>query len=297
MFVSCFRQGLRYRFTMKTKHFLMILAFGVIGCQPQDPSSISATDPAQIIDGATVNTRASKAARSVVLIELMDRAGEGLTFCSATLVGPHTILTAGHCFDSNLLADFAKFRVLFTNSYDQAATTESRRGVYFKKHPQYNSEQVYDHDIGIGIFAGDIPDGFNTVTMDGDVTANYANLTAYVYGYGRSVDYNGRPTEDTRYSSGKLHKGAMRISADYDRSPDRYYILATSPTHLCQGDSGGPQFYNENGVLKVIGVNSAVNGERLPNGTRRCSSEAQATKVAPALDWFKKEEKKGLRRL
>lgn len=181
MIVSCFLEGLGYRFIMKTKHFIMILAaFGLIGCQQQDLSATSFTDSAQIIDGAKVNTRASKAARSVVLIELMNAAGEGLTYCSATLVGPHTILTAGHCFDSKLLTDFAKFRVLFTNSYDDAATTESRRGVYFKKHPQYNSELVYDHDIGIGIFAGDIPAGFNTVNMDSDVSANYASLTAII---------------------------------------------------------------------------------------------------------------------
>ncbi|MGE5086216.1 MAG: S1 family peptidase, partial [Bacillota bacterium] len=242
-------------------------------------------------------TRSSKAARSVVLIELIASDGLGKSFCTATLVGPHTILTAGHCFDSNVLRDFANFRVLFTNSYSDAFFAESRPGIYFKKHPQYNSEKKYDHDIALGIFSGNIPAGYNVVAMDDDITANYANAKTYVYGYGQTIDYSGKPSEDLRHSIGDLHKGILQINSNYEQSQDRYYVLAETPNHICYGDSGGPQFYNKDGALKVIGVNSAVGGERLSNGNRRCTSWSQATKVAPAYEWFKKEERKGLRML
>ncbi|MFM6928576.1 MAG: S1 family peptidase [Bdellovibrio sp.] len=274
-----------------------ILILGTVGCQPADNYSVSLNDTANVINGTKVNARSSKAARSVVLIDLMNSAGVGISFCTATLVGPHTILTAGHCFDPALLKEFVSFRVLFTNSYSEAFFAESRQGVYFKKHPQYHTEKTYDHDIAIGIFSGDIPAGYNTVAMDDDITANYANVKTYVYGYGRTIDYSGKPSENYRYSGGDLHKGTLEVYSDYGQFPDRYHVVAETANHLCQGDSGGPQFYNEGGALKVIGVNSAVGGERLSNGFRRCTSWSQATKVAPAYEWFKKEEKKGLRKL
>lgn len=239
-----------------------------------------------IIGGEAVNERLTEASRSVVVIEMVNSSGSPFGFCTATLIGTNTVLTAGHCFDKKRMPALAGFNVLFTNKYVFFQHYPQRKGLRHLIHTDYNSSGDYDHDLAVASFEGSLPEGYKPVAIDTDKDTDHSGGTVYVYGYGRAKDYTGRPTQDMLAEIGQLHRGVMKIDEQFNRFADRYWTTKEVPVFICQGDSGGPQFYHENGVLKVMGVNSAVYGPRLPNGRSSCKGIAQATKVAPFAPWI-----------
>ncbi|WII71257.1 S1 family peptidase [Bdellovibrio sp. 22V] len=276
---------------MKIRSFSLLSAcLFLSACSPDIATHLNphSSDNAGIIGGTRVEERSSPAARSVVLIEMTNASGFPLGFCSATLIGRNTVLTAGHCFDKTRIPKLAGFNVVFTNDYQSFSKDERRKGKAHMVHPDYNStKKFFDHDLAVAVFQGPLPKDYEPVAYDEDVNAKYAGDKVYVYGYGRSQDYSGKKTELTYLHIGQLHRGVMQIEGTYDRFPDRYWTNHQIPTFICQGDSGGPQFRHENGELKLIGVNSAVYGPELPNGLTSCKGIAQATKVAPFAEWIK----------
>lgn len=252
------------------------------------------TESSSIIGGEVKAVRNTAASRSVVLIELLNQWNQALTFCSATLIGPNTLMTAGHCFDPQLVAGVKNFRVLFENTYNEYGSREQRTGLSFSTNPQYR-HKLLDNDIAVAIFSGKIPAGFAPVNIDTDTKADYSNELVYAYGYGRTRDYSGWLGENLRATTGTLYRGVLKINPSYKEIADRYFSVASWPVHICQGDSGGPQFYEKNGVLKVIGVNSAAYGQKLFNGAISCMGKSQAAKVAPLAGWVRSEEQRLLR--
>lgn len=273
-----------------------------MACAPESSlnNEVAANQESAILDGTMISTRTTPASRSVVYLEFLKKNGMRQSYCTATLIAKNIVLTAAHCFDSDLIPDVKSFNVVFSTQVVDFGTRISRPGVATKSHPDYNSLQrkprLYDHDIAIAMFSGDLPQGFAPVSIDSDVAADYSNADVYVYGYGRLYDYTGTPGDYGSGGGGYLRRGVMRVNATYNQTPDRYFIAPTSKNFVCQGDSGGPEFYNKGDVLKVIGVNSAAIGDLLPNGKQLCRGVSQATKVAPFASWIMNEQKKMLNR-
>ncbi|MBC7741700.1 MAG: trypsin-like serine protease [Bdellovibrionaceae bacterium] len=247
----------------------------------------SPTDANHVIDGEIIMSRANQTEKSVVAVELFDRNQSVLTYCTGTLIGPNTVLTAAHCFNSKLLPGVIGFNIVFetrTKFYDPIR----RSGFKFAQHPQYDStpKEWYfsngeyfdlkkhpearanrgeiklipqnDHDLAVAVFNGSLPPGFELAVIDTDAHANYAGLVTQFYGYGRAVDYfDAKGRYDT--STGQLRKGTAIVDSDFSENEDRFYTKKNSKNWVCQGDSGGPQFITDrNGNKKIIGVNSGV---------------------------------------
>jgi tryptase len=280
---------------MKNKMILIVFSLTVLAaCQNRDSSTVQITEGTTVINGKKVTSRNTSAAKSLVFIELLGPTGSVRTFCSAALVGPHTVLTAAHCFDKKYVTDFASFRIVFANQIGVTNPGFIRKGLVYKQHPQYNSNGRYNYDFAMAVFDGNAPYGFAPAKMDTDRNANYGGATLYVYGYGRSKDYTGRKGQDLRDSVGSLHRGVVTVASDYNQLGDLYLLKTTSQSHVCQGDSGGPQFFSQDGVTKIVGVTSATYGKVMDNGQHSCLEFSQASKVAPNYAWFKSEEKKAL---
>lgn len=248
----------------------------------------------RVINGSPVSRDTSES-KSVVLIELLDASGLLLSFCTGTIVSPKFVLTAGHCFDTNLIAGVARSNIIFDTVYNfrrlkTSTVKNSVRGGNATKHPEYNKEGQWDHDAALLPIKGAIPAGFGPVVLDDKKHANYEGQRVTIYGFGRSQNYSGVIGEDFYQYIGSLRRGTLTVDNLYNQFQDRYYTVAGSNQQVCQGDSGGPQFLtSKNGSVKQVGINSAVEGPQLPNGIRSCYGPAHATKVAYMYDWIQKQ--------
>lgn len=265
----------------------LALMFTLVACNsslnPGSSMVATAAKKTGIINGETVSDRKSSAARSLVYVDFLDRSNRSVGFCTGTLIGKGVVLTAGHCFDPKVTQGLDGFRIIF----DSNSNYHVRQGRVSITHQNYNSSGGYDHDIALAFFNGEIPEGYSPVAYDQDANANYAGRDVYVYGYGRTRDLNEEGRSFFTTSSGFLHRGVLKVDQDFGRFKDRYMTDPKVATYTCYGDSGGPQFFHESGVLKVVGINSAVYGKRDKNGNTYCrGSRAQATRVAYFSSWI-----------
>ncbi len=118
--------------------FCAVLALA--GCNQQVHSNSdevnSSQDTTSIIGGNAVTERNSEAARAVVLVAAIDKDGRPMNFCTATLIGKNTVLTAAHCWDPKSHPTMTGFNVVFTNFYrPQLPGLEKRKGLSFYRSP------------------------------------------------------------------------------------------------------------------------------------------------------------------
>jgi secreted trypsin-like serine protease len=213
-----------------------------------------------------------------VVLLIMDIGGFPAYRCSATMLTPTVVLTAGHCTGEP--GEFSGMRV-FTeedvqngnNTYPFAGGPNSVEAVEWYSHPEYTNSQFYLHDVGIVIleepgvvldeeYYAELPELDQLDVLKTRRGKQDTTFTAVGYGLQRIVD---NPV-----------KGPVHLEADKIRMvayPELIqintpgftgdYSLLLSNNHstggTCFGDSGGPNFLGDSNV--VAGVTSfGMNG-------------------------------------
>ncbi len=149
--------------------------------------------------------------------------------CTATVVGPRTILTAGHCASTG---QTAKFKIGGTE-YSAKIT----------RHPDYNDSNV-ENDLALGLTNVDIVVKERSTISK---TAPKVGDAITLLGYGC--------TKPNGQVDGKLRKGDSVITKFQGKDMGSH---KESGATLCPGDSGGPAYISVGGKDYLAGVNSTV---------------------------------------
>ena len=171
--------------------------------------------------------------------------------CTATVVGPQTVITAAHCRSTGSSVSF---------TYKPTGTTHSGTCT---RHPQYTTPS-YNNDYVLCKFSPAIKMG-NTMASIGKAETLSVGDSMTLTGFGQP-------------NSGVHYWGNTKISS----IDDMQFITNNGNVYLGPGDSGGPAFYPIKDRTKaehhwIVGINSRVGGSY---------SYLNRTDLKRAQDWF-----------
>jgi secreted trypsin-like serine protease len=244
---------------------VLLCGVGLVGAGCiAEPDEDTAVVSSEITNGAIDG----EAHPGVVLL-LMEVDGQPMYRCSATLLSPTVVLTAGHCAGEP--GEFSGMRV-FTESDVQNgdnnypfAGPNSVEAAEWASHPAYSNSAFFLHDVGVVVLEEPI------------VQESYAQLPAL-----NSLD-DLRPRRHTGFTAvgyGLQQVNPAQVQAERVRMNANPYLVqinvpgmtgsfslllsnnaATGGT--CFGDSGGPNFVEDTDVVAGVtsfGLNGSCGG-------------------------------------
>lgn len=157
------------------------------------------------------------------------------TDCTATVIGPQTILTAAHCVQNGRLGSIR----LRDFSSDVNCT----------RHPRYEGESNHIFDLALCLIDTPIPgrivDAYERVNLDS--SRPVAGDVIVLQGFG-CVTKNG-PMANILYEGTATIFGHPHLIN---------LIRASGEASLCEGDSGGAAFLQNGMSRSIVGVNTSI---------------------------------------
>ncbi|HEY5945329.1 MAG TPA: trypsin-like serine protease [Kofleriaceae bacterium] len=197
-------------------------------------SSEPAANHSQIDEPITNGAADAGDPQVVALVDPADR-----VLCTATVIGPHTAITAAHCF---LGPAPRTLRVFFGSTIAGGGTFTPVADA--RSHPSFDAATLA-HDIALLTFRDDSPVaplGFDTRTID----ASLVGTSFRVVGFGT--------TSNTSGDSGDKREGVAKVS---DVQAEEFTALP-SPSQPCRGDSGGPALFGTQTIAAVVSRGDAA---------------------------------------
>jgi secreted trypsin-like serine protease len=207
-----------------------------------------------------------------VVLLLMEIGGQPAFRCSATLLSPTVVLTAGHCTNDFPGPPYSGMRVFtesdvqsgigITNNYPFAGPN-SVEAVSFAAHPLYETAPFFVHDVGVVILKapgvvlpqsqyGVLPaanqlDSLNT-------QRGLQNTTFTSVGYGLQASFPDAASWKDQAARVRMvaHPKLNQIDNGYVGD---FSLLLSNNHHTggtCFGDSGGPNFLGNSNVIAGV---------------------------------------------
>jgi len=166
----------------------------------------------------------------------------GKQFCSGTVVGKRTVVTAAHCLPPNIDMPLFGIEVYFGSDVASGEGT-TLRVVDGLANPEWNLDVVAG-DIGILALSEDAPVAPMPMAFLDVSAAGMVGTDARAVGFGI--------TEADGDGNGLRRTGMLTV----DRYNDSSLFLNPGPSATCNGDSGGALLFIEDGVEVLGGIHS-----------------------------------------
>jgi secreted trypsin-like serine protease len=225
---------------MLTRALALLFGTVLIGCAP------AAVDEEGEVDSSIIGGMLDHDDPAVVAIWGRPAGATLGTLCTGTVIGPRTILTAGHCVSPSAIGANPLFTV-YTGTYYQQATSVLAVASAVA-HPDFDlakEEDGFGVDIGILHLAKATtikPIPFNTDPL----TSSFSAASVRLVGYGAN----------SHRDTGREFKRTVTVNVDsYNQ---RLIHVGSANKAACHGDSGGPLLMPVDGVPQTFGVDSLV---------------------------------------
>ncbi len=233
----------------------------VVGCGVQEGPGVEATltDRSEIVGGVT--DTGDPATVSLVV----GGGGQYEQFCTGTLVGPKTVVTAAHCINAygnqyDYFVNFGTYASQPTRSIKMASQTAD---------PLYNKATGDSHDFGV----------IQLMTAVTDVTPIALNTTPLTQAdVGRSIRHAGFGV-----TSGAQQGSGIKRQVTYSVRQVTAALIESgaSGKQTCNGDSGGPAF------MVMPGSSAEVLVGVVSFGDQNCSMFGEDGRVDVAAAWIR----------
>jgi V8-like Glu-specific endopeptidase len=220
-------------------------------CEPVEPSRLEAA----IVNGTVDPGHPAVGVQTV----------QGELWCTATLIGTRTVLTAAHCVVPEEKPPYT-LSPQQGFSLDGVATPIPAASVTY--HPGYDAVNI-DNDVAVIRLSQDVP-GITPVQLA--TTAPVVGETIEIVGYGVTSEY----AEDDGTKRRTQNTVGLVTPTQYV-----FYGASGSVGSHCYGDSGGPSFAVRGGKQLQVGVHSW--------GEDVCGVAEHDTRVDAFYGWIKQQ--------
>jgi len=194
--------------------------------------------------------------------------GQEYASCTATLVAPKALLTAGHCVTPTNGDKFTNYRISFATRPDDGPWY---KGTATMAHPQYRSDVFGDHDVAL-VFLETAP----PVKPMPVARQNIGNVV------GQQLTHIGTGTTVSASSTLKLGAGDQKKKITLSITEQKAQTLRTGSGWggICNGDSGGPATLRIGTVETVAAVHSFI------DDNEHCLGNGYSTRVDANMDFL-----------
>ncbi len=241
---------------------LAAVGLSLLGCDRVTTAPQSPSRPSFI----TFGTLDGNSHPAVVLL-VMDVAGQPAFRCSATLIAPKVVLTAGHC--AGQPGEFSGMRI-FTeadvqngnNTYPIAGGPNSIEAAEWHAHPLFTESAFFLHDVGVVLLSQpfQLPAAqYGTLPTTGQLDAlrprSSTVFTAVGYGLQRINPVFVVAERIRMFAEPHL----IQINTGFTGTFSLLLSNNASTGGTCFGDSGGPNYLGSTNVVAAV-TSFGING-------------------------------------